>query len=190
MDMKDGYEILKTILFETRHGIALGYAGDEWGFAVWNFTQTGYGRDYYREAHHDSREDAEGDFRKRAECFRELYGLQEKPEGGAEYYRYYSTQRPVDIATYPQPEGNSPVIIINYNEDRRRPVVGGKLSAWGEITYSRPLTEKQMKDYELSPEPRMPDSGAKIQDFQLDVWTNYGKYQQKQHGKGGRKDNG
>lgn len=40
-----------------------------------------------------------------------------------EYYRYYSTQRPVDLGTFPKPPGNAPVEIINFDE--RRMVEGG-----------------------------------------------------------------
>lgn len=44
-------------------------------------------------------------------------------------------------------------MIVNYNEDRRRPVVGGRLYAWGEILYPHPLTKEQMENYELKPAP-------------------------------------
>ena len=76
------------------------------------------------------------------------------PEG---VYRYYSTQRPVDIGTYPKPSDNPPLSIVNYDDDRRRPVANGRLMAWGELTYAKPLTEKQMEDYELKPAPGNPD---------------------------------
>ena len=76
------------------------------------------------------------------------------PEG---VYRYYSTQRPVDIGTYPKPPDNQPLSIVNYDDDRRRPVADGRLMAWGELTYAKPLTEKQMGDYELKPAPGNPD---------------------------------
>ena len=72
-------------------------------------------------------------------------------------YRYYSTQRPVDIGTYPKPPDNQPLSIVNYDDDRRRPVADGRLMAWGELTYAKPLTEKQMEDYELKPAPGNPD---------------------------------
>ena len=70
-------------------------------------------------------------------------------------YKYYSTQRPVDIGTYPKPNGNQPVEIQNY--DQRVPVENGALRAWGELSYKKPLTEKQMADYELKPSPGNPD---------------------------------
>lgn len=155
MDKIDGYEVQKSILLETGYGFALGrMLRTPERFAVWNFTETAYGRDYYWKSCHDSRDVAEENFQKRAERWRMMYGMQEKPEHStAVFYRYYSTQRPVDIATFPQPEGNRPVVIINYDEDRRRPVAGGKLYAWGEILYPHPLTKEQMEDYELKPAP-------------------------------------
>ena len=66
-------------------------------------------------------------------------------------YRYYSTQRPVDIGTFPKPEGNKPVEIYNYDTDRRIPVEGASMEAWGYLEYRKPLTEKEMSDYELRP---------------------------------------
>ena len=73
-------------------------------------------------------------------------GLQENGR-----YRYYSTQRPVDIGTFPKPAGNAPVEIHNY--DNRQLVEGGTMQAWGWLEYAKPLTEKEAGDYELKPAP-------------------------------------
>lgn len=86
-----------------------------------------------------------------------LIGLQLTELGPEGVYRYYSTQRPVDIGTYPKLPDNQPLSIVNYDDDRRRPVADGRLMAWGELTYAKPLTEKQMEDYELKPAPGNPD---------------------------------
>ncbi len=141
MDKIDGYEIQKTILFETGYGFVLGRMPETpERFAVWNFTETACGRDYYWKSCHDSRDAAEENFKKRVERWRMMYGMREKTEHStAVFYRYYSTQRPVDIATYPQPAGNSPVMIVNYNEDRRRPVAGGRLCFAHGVRYSIPI---------------------------------------------------
>ena len=64
-------------------------------------------------------------------------------------YKYYSTQRPVDIGTFPKPPHNAPDEIVNY--DQRVPVEGGAFLAWGHLTYTKPLTDKQVSDYELRP---------------------------------------
>ncbi|MBR3018343.1 MAG: hypothetical protein IKH57_14925 [Clostridia bacterium] len=66
-------------------------------------------------------------------------------------YRYYSTQRPVDIGTFPKPADNKPVEIHNY--DKRIPVENGTMQAWGYLEYAKPLTEKEAGDYELKPAP-------------------------------------
>ena len=73
-------------------------------------------------------------------------GLQENGR-----YRYYSTQRPVDIGTFPKPADNKPVEIHNY--DSRIPVEDGSMLAWGYLEYAKPLTEKEAGDYELKPAP-------------------------------------
>jgi N12 class adenine-specific DNA methylase len=61
-------------------------------------------------------------------------------------YRYYSTQRPVSVGTYPQDSGR-PVEIFNFDE--RTLVENGAFSAWGWLEYDNPLTAKQTEDYEL-----------------------------------------
>lgn len=66
-----------------------------------------------------------------------------------EEYKYYSTQRPVDIGTYPKSRENPMIGFTNY--DNRIPVEGGAFRAWGELVYGKPLTEKEAADYELRP---------------------------------------
>lgn len=65
------------------------------------------------------------------------------------FYQYYSTQRPVDIGTYPKPAENLPLEIINY--DGRIQVERGAFLAWGELRYAKPLTARQQSEYELRP---------------------------------------
>lgn len=71
------------------------------------------------------------------------------PDNGL--YRYYSTQHPVDIGTYPKTPENTPKEIVNF--DNREPVEGTTFAAWGYLEYPLPLTEKQCGDYELRPAP-------------------------------------
>ena len=73
-------------------------------------------------------------------------GLQENGR-----YWYYSTQRPVDIGTFPKPPDNKPVEIHNY--DKRQSVENGTMQAWGYLEYAKQLTEKEASDYELKPAP-------------------------------------
>ena len=69
------------------------------------------------------------------------WGLQDNGK-----YRYYSTQRPISPGTYPNGE-NKPVSIENFDE--RQLVENGQLQAWGYLEYAEPLSQKEMKDYEL-----------------------------------------
>ncbi len=64
-------------------------------------------------------------------------------------YKYYSTQRPIDLSTYPNPTDNPPLGMKFY--ESRIPVENGLYQAWGELVYAKPLTEQQMQSYELSP---------------------------------------
>ena len=138
IESNQSYEILKSVTFDNGRGFSLGF--DEAApspFVTWQ------------------------DFAKRVADYKELFGVHERTEGHeqAEYYRYYSTQRPVDLGTFPKPPGNAPVEIINFDE--RRMVEGGTMRAWGELAYLKPLTEKQMEDYELRPAPGNPDRAAR-----------------------------
>lgn len=161
METIQNYAILKSVVFENGHGFALGHnpaAPDP--YVTWQFTEGEQGqRDYYWGRYVSTPETAEKDFARRIGGYQEMNHvalksdfLEPKP-----VYRYYSTQRPVDIGTFPKPPDNPPLTIINYDDDRRRPVAGGKLAAWGELTYAKPLTKRQMEDYELKPSPQNPD---------------------------------
>lgn len=72
-----------------------------------------------------------------------------------DFYRYYSTQRPVSIGTYPNSPDNPPTEIKNF--DTRMSVEGGTFRAWGTITYAKPLSELDAKGYELRPSRENPD---------------------------------
>jgi hypothetical protein len=61
-------------------------------------------------------------------------------------HRYYSTQRSISIGTYPRESGD-PVEIQNF--DTRTTVENGAFQAWGWLEYDKPLTDKQVRDYEL-----------------------------------------
>lgn len=62
-------------------------------------------------------------------------------------YRYYSTQRPFGLGTFPRQDGTE--TITNF--------FGGKIfceeigrEAWGFIEYREPISQKEAKDYELT----------------------------------------
>ena len=72
-----------------------------------------------------------------------------------EKYKYYSTQRPVSIGTFPKDHFKAPIRLQNY--DGRLPVEGGAFWAWGEVVYDTPLTEGELRSYELRPSRNNPD---------------------------------
>ncbi len=103
MEENQGYVIRQSVLFDNGRGFALGEHPRE-GFVTWQFTQEGSRRDYYWGHYHSAPQMAEADYRNRAEDYQRRYYVreveQEQPKPGP--YKYYSTQRPIDIGTYPQ----------------------------------------------------------------------------------------
>ena len=62
----------------------------------------------------------EQDFSDRVKDYQRLYHVGIVQTEAPGLYKYYSTQRPVDIGTFPKPPHNAPDEIVNY--DRRIPV--------------------------------------------------------------------
>ena len=104
METVQGYVILKAAVFETGHGFALGHnPGAPSPFVTWQFTEGENGhRDYYWGRYGNSQAWAQKDFDRRVDDYQQLYHAAARyTEPGLEgVYRYYSTQRPVDIGTY------------------------------------------------------------------------------------------
>jgi len=142
-----GYEIQRAVTFENNRGFALAEnpnAPDP--FVTWQFTEDENGSRYYYWGHYaGSKDTATRDYENRIVEYQEQYGLSEK-----DAYKYYSTQRPVDIGTFPKTE-NGPVRFENF--DKREDVEQGQFKAWGYLVYDTPLTAKQIYDYELRPAP-------------------------------------
>jgi hypothetical protein len=80
-------------------------------------------------------------------------------------YKYYSTQRPVDIGTFPK-TGDGPVHFVNY--DKREWEENGSFQAWGYLAYDALLTKKQIDDYELRPASDNPDV-LRVSPYQLEA---------------------
>ena len=156
---------MQSVAFTNDRGYALGHNPNAPSpFVTWTFYENADGsRDYNWGHYFKDEEAAVRDFAHRAAEHRYQFGVEERePDSrrqGPGHYRYYSTQRPVDIGTYPKPPGNGPIEIFNY--DGRIPVEGGNLLAWGELIYGKPLTEKQMCDYELKPSSHNPDRAGR-----------------------------
>lgn len=62
-------------------------------------------------------------------------------------YRYYSTQRPASLGTYPKPQGNKVLNIVNFEERTFCEQVGRE--AWGYIEYELPVSDVLLRDFEL-----------------------------------------
>ena len=117
------------------------------------FTESENGtRDYYWGHYTQNSDAATRDYELRIMEYQKDYGLSER-----DVYKYYSTQRPVDIGTFPKTE-NGPVRIVNF--DTRESVELASFKAWGYLVYDKPLTEKQIDAYELRAAPENPDVKA------------------------------
>jgi len=109
---------------------------------TWQFTIDEPGkRDFYWGKYYSNKDAATRNYENRAAIYYKEYEVFD-----TDCYNYYSTQRPVDIGTFPKTD-NGPVIIVNFDE--RETVAGENFKAWGYLIYDAPLSEKQMSDYEL-----------------------------------------
>ena len=157
MDKNQGYDILKAVMLENGRGFALGHHPTAPSpYVTWACYDDKDGQRQYEWGHYGNNLAAmEKDFSARVQDYQRLYHVEIVQTEAPGLYKYYSTQRPVDIGTFPKPSHNAPDEIVNY--DQRIPVEGGAFPAWGHLTYTRPLTEKQAADYELRPAPGNPD---------------------------------
>ncbi len=64
-------------------------------------------------------------------------------------YTYYSIMRPIGIGTIPR--DRKPESIRNYTGGRQKVKTadGVEIMAWGEVTYTEPLTDEEIYSYEL-----------------------------------------
>ena len=62
-------------------------------------------------------------------------------------HRYYLTERPADMGTFPNKKDNKPTTIFNF--DKKIYIRGIKHEAWGYVSYVNKLTQKEISDYEL-----------------------------------------
>lgn len=157
MDKNQGYSILKAVMLENGRGFVLGHHPTAPSpYVTWACYDDEKGLRQYEWGHYGSDLPAmERDFTERVQEYQRLFDVKVIQVEAPGLYKYYSTQRPVDIGTFPKPPHNVPDEIVNY--DQRVPVEGGAFLAWGHLTYTKPLTEKQVSDYELRPAPDNPD---------------------------------
>ena len=156
MDKNQGYSILKAVMLENGRGFALGHhPAAPSPYVTWACYDDDKGQRQYEWGHYgDDRAALEQDLTGRVQEYQRLFKVKIAQIEAPGLYKYYSTQRPVDIGTFPKPPHNAPDEIVNY--DQRVPVEGGAFLAWGHLTYTKPLTEKQVADYELRPSPEHP----------------------------------
>ena len=164
MDKNQGYEIIKAVMLENGRGFALGHHPTAPSpYVTWACYDGKDGQRQYEWGHYGSDRTAlEQDFAARVQEYQRLYNVGVKQTEAPGRYKYYSTQRPVDIGTFPKPTRNAPDEIVNY--DQRIPVENGSFLAWGHLTYTRPLTKRQVSDYELRPAPDNPDRPRSIRE--------------------------
>jgi len=155
-DVIHGYEIKRSIVFENNRGFALAENPNApQPFVTWMFTEDeNGGRDHYWGHYTKNGDTATRDYELRIAEYQKDYGLSER---GA--YKYYSTQRPVVIGTFPKTD-NGPIRLVNFEE--REGVEQGRYQAWGYLVYDAPLTEKQIDDYELRAAPDNPDVKKRV----------------------------
>ena len=152
MDKNAGYKITLAVLLSDDRGFALGECPTAPSpYVTWQFTEQGGKRDYYWGHYFDDRESAERNCADRMGEHMNRFSAEFRQLEVPGLYKYYSTQRPVDIGTFPKPRDNQPDEIVNF--DRRVPVEGGAFLAWGYLTYTKPLTRREASDYELRPAP-------------------------------------
>ena len=129
---------------------------------TWACYDDEHGRRQYEWGHYGMDRDALArDLSERVEDYQQQFSVKVAWVEEPGLYKYYSTQRPVDIGTFPKPPHNAPDEIVNYGQ--RVPVEGGAFLAWGHLTYTRPLSEKDMADYELRPSKDNPAVGKRME---------------------------
>ena len=155
MDKNQGYAILKAVMLENGRGFALGeHPTAPSPYVTWACYDDDKGQRQYEWGHYGNDLAAmEKDLTERVQDYQRMYHVKIVQTEVPGLYKYYSTQRPVDIGTFPKPPHNAPDEIINY--DQRIPVEGGAFVAWGHLTYTKPLTEKQAADLEPRPAPKI-----------------------------------
>ena len=143
--------IRRTILFDNKCGFVLGENPKAPNpYVTWQFNEQDGHRDFFWGHYHNEPDMAERDLHNRAEDYQRRYHVFEIEQApDQETYKYYSTQRPIDIGTYPNSYFNRPVHMDLYFT--RQQVPGESFQAWGAIIYAHPLTEREMQDYELRP---------------------------------------
>ena len=118
MDKNQGYEIIQAVMLENGRGFALGHnPAAPSPYVTWACYDDRDGKRQYEWGHYGSdRAALEQDFATRIQEYQRLYNVGVKQTETPGLYKYYSTQRPVDIGTFPKPSRNAPDEIVNYDQ--------------------------------------------------------------------------
>ena len=146
MDKNQGYSILKAVMLENGRGFALGHHPTAPSpYVTWACYDDKNGQRQYEWGHYGNDLAAmEQDFSDRVKDYQRLYHVGIVQTEAPGLYKYYSTQRPVDIGTFPKPPHNAPDEIVNYDYELRPAPVISELSRKND---DRPLSiAQQMKE--------------------------------------------
>jgi hypothetical protein len=109
MDKNQGYAILKAVMLENGRGFALGeHPTAPSRYVTWACYDDKDGLRQYEWGHYgNDRTAMEQDFTDRVQDYQRIYNVGIRQTEAPGLYKYYSTQRPVDIGTFPKPPYNS-----------------------------------------------------------------------------------
>lgn len=105
MDKNQGYAILKAVMLENGRGFALGeHPTAPSRYVTWACYDDKDGQRQYEWGHYgNDRTAMEQDFTDRVQDYQRIYNVGIRQTEAPGLYKYYSTQRPVDIGTFPKP---------------------------------------------------------------------------------------
>ena len=105
MDKNQGYAILKAVMLENGRGFALGeHPTAPSRYVTWACYDDKDGQRQYEWGHYGiDRTAMEPDFTDRVQDDQRIYNVGISQTEAPGLYKYYSTQRPVDIGTFPKP---------------------------------------------------------------------------------------
>ena len=110
MDKNQGYSILKAVMLENGRGFALGeHPTAPSRYVTWACYDDKDGQRQYEWGHYgNDRTAMEQDFTDRVQDYQRIYNVGIRQTEAPGLYKCYSTQRPVDIGTFPKPPYNKP----------------------------------------------------------------------------------
>ena len=102
MDKNQGYAILKAVMLENGRGFALGeHPTAPSRYVTWACYDDKDGQRQYEWGHYgNDRTAMEQDFTDRVQDYQRIYNVGIRQTEAPGLYKYYSTQRPVDIGTF------------------------------------------------------------------------------------------